>query len=479
MEIENDIQEYINLIKEQILFDNEKVMEKLIGIGPIAKVYKLDFEINNIKLALKIIPKTFQKNLIMPYLNFLKNFKKPFLAKMYTYFEDDNYYYIIMDYYEFNLNHFIEIGLSLKDIFKIFEKINNILLELNSKNLLFRNIKPENIFIISKNGNLDGDFELVLSDCCNKYFSLYPKDIEYKKYWAPEIKAENDFRDNSDIWSLGLLFIHMLFFICLGKNEYIYEEKFIQCIKYEKLKKFLGDLLEFPNSRMKWKNYFEEFEILKNDFLKNNYGDLIDFSKMNLIERLNSLFNPGNGFDNIIIQLTELSKEDYVNDDVLTPQDFDKRGNKLPYDYSKEQKRGNYNYYPPLGWTGIGLNITNHENWHIKCGNSNNKDEWCVAYHGTSLSNAKNIIIEGLKQGHRQQFKHALDVKGNIVGKGVYFSPSIKIAEQYATPYEGVKCAFMCRVNPEKMKMPEEERIYVINEPEIDVIPYRLLLKWD
>ena len=180
------------------------------------------------------------------------------------------------------------------------------------------------------------------------------------------------------------------------------------------------------------------------------------------------------------IKLLERAKElgDYLIVGV-TAEDFDKRGNKLPYDYSKEQKRGNYNYYPPLGWTGIGLNITNHENWHIKCGNNNNKDEWCVAYHGTSLSNAKNIIIEGLKQGHRQQFKHALDVKGNIVGKGVYFSPSIKIAEQYAIPYEGVKCVFMCRVNPEKMKMPEEERIYVINEPEIDVIPYRLLLKWD
>ena len=35
----------------------------------------------------------------------------------------------------------------------------------------------------------------------------------------------------------------------------------------------------------------------------------------------------------------------------------------------------------------------------------------------------------------------------------------------------------MCRVNPEKMKIAVEKEIYVINEPDFDIIPYRLLIK--
>jgi hypothetical protein len=77
-----------------------------------------------------------------------------------------------------------------------------------------------------------------------------------------------------------------------------------------------------------------------------------------------------------------------------------------------------------------------------------NPNEWCVAYHGTTLPNVKNIIIEGFKEGPRQHFKNTFDDEGKKVGKGVYFSSIVEIAEYYSIPYEGIKCVFMCRVNP-------------------------------
>ena len=93
----------------------------------------------------------------------------------------------------------------------------------------------------------------------------------------------------------------------------------------------------------------------------------------------------------------------------------------------------------------------------------------------SSLSNAKNIIIKGLKAGHRQALQNKKDEEGEIIDEGVYFSPFINIAEHYSEPIEGMKCVFMCRVNPKKAK--RKEQIYVVNEPDIDVIPYRLLIK--
>ena len=85
--------------------------------------------------------------------------------------------------------------------------------------------------------------------------------------------------------------------------------------------------------------------------------------------------------------------------------------------------------------------------------------------------------MKGLEKGTRQYFEDKFDKDGNIIGKGVYFSPKIEIAEYYSEPYLGLKCVFMCRVNPEKMKVPIKEEIYIINEPDVDIIPYRLLIK--
>jgi len=209
-------------------------------------------------------------------------------------------------------------------------------------------------------------------------------------------------------------------------------------------------------------------------FLIQNYDDIIDLPN---ISKKNILFQPTTDFFNIVIELTELSKKEYVNNDILYPEDFDVRGNRQPNEYSSGQKRGNLYYFPPIGWTGIGLNITRYANWEIKCGKINKEGEWCVAYHDTCLENAKNIIIEGLKEGNRQIYKDYKDKEGNQIGTGVYFTSHIEIAEIYSKPCNGIKCVFMCRINPEKMKKIPHHEFYVVNDPKIDAIPYRLLIK--
>ena len=42
------------------------------------------------------------------------------------------------------------------------------------------------------------------------------------------------------------------------------------------------------------------------------------------------LFQPTTDFFNIVIELTKLSKKEYVNNDILYPHDFNVRGNRQP-----------------------------------------------------------------------------------------------------------------------------------------------------
>ena len=56
--------------------------------------------------------------------------------------------------------------------------------------------------------------------------------------------------------------------------------------------------------------------------------------------------------------------------------------------------------------------------------------------------------------------------------------PIIEIVESYSTSFNGVLCVFICRVNPEKINKIHHNSIYVVKEPNKDVIPYRLLVKY-
>ena len=132
----------------------------------------------------------------------------------------------------------------------------------------------------------------------------------------------------------------------------------------------------------------------------------------------------------------------------------------------------------------------------------NKPGEWYIAYHGTGGIEAFKGILNpygyGLKAGSRQPFKNSDNC--NILnnkeykkcGKGVYLTPKIKIAENNSSLLEinGEKyyLVFMCRVNPYKIRIPQDEQDYWIvsggyndgkvnHKPIDEVRPYRILLK--
>ena len=57
-------------------------------------------------------------------------------------------------------------------------------------------------------------------------------------------------------------------------------------------------------------------------------------------------------------------------------------------------------------------------------------------------------------------------------------TPFIKIADHYSAPINGYKCVLMCRVNPNKIRVPQNEKKYwILNGNFNEIRPYRLLIK--
>jgi hypothetical protein len=167
----------------------------------------------------------------------------------------------------------------------------------------------------------------------------------------------------------------------------------------------------------------------------------------------------------------------------LTSQDFSYQGNNKSTNWGNDiEKVGGRDYYPPIGWTAFGLNVKNkYDNgdstW---MGHSNSKNEWCIAYHPTSIKFAKSILLNGLQPGQGQFYEDYDDENkiGRKVGKGVYLYPKIKDAESHLKyDDDDFSCIFMCRVNTENMRIPKDSDYIIYVADTKDLRPYRLCLK--
>jgi len=156
------------------------------------------------------------------------------------------------------------------------------------------------------------------------------------------------------------------------------------------------------------------------------------------------------------------------------------------------EKRGGEDYIPPIGWIGYGLNVLDVYGDNTWIGMNNSKGEWCVAYHGVARREPKEevsritglIVTSGFKSSTWGAATDDEDKRhpGTKCGLGVYCSPDINYAEDYAgvTEFnqENYKCVLMLRINPEKIRQSSSWPKEYILEPHTDEIrPYRILLK--
>jgi hypothetical protein len=180
---------------------------------------------------------------------------------------------------------------------------------------------------------------------------------------------------------------------------------------------------------------------------------------------------------------------------ILDKKQLDPRGNRK--EWPKGEKRGGEIYHAPKGWIGIGLKVLGvyfDDGW---LGMDNIPGEWVVAYHGLGCNQPSDFVTPlpgrvfnmGLKAGGRQLHENCPDYfhPGRKVGKGVYITPLIKVAEQYAgisiIGGKKYKTVIMVRVKPNARRHChecEESKKYeywVVNGISDEIRPYRILYK--
>lgn len=159
-----------------------------------------------------------------------------------------------------------------------------------------------------------------------------------------------------------------------------------------------------------------------------------------------------------------------------------------------DSKRGNETYMRPYGWKRYGLKIRDkYPDGNAWLGtrrlrNDSDPLEWPVSYHGTSLEGAKGIFGTHYKVGAK-----------NAYGRGIYSTPKIEVAGQYAetvkrkfkskTNGNTYEVAIQNRINPVKRVITEKEDYWLVPIPEgtsdegereiveSSIRPYGLLLK--
>jgi len=225
------------------------------------------------------------------------------------------------------------------------------------------------------------------------------------------------------------------------------------------------------------------------------------------LKKLKSLFK----MDPTLCKLKQIQEDLIFKAYKLTKDMLDAKGNRNT-GWGIGEKRGGYEYRPPLGWIGYGLNVIgNYDN-----GNNdwldynNNQNEWAVAYHGVGVggkaktvaqsihyiikgdniktdNNEKQFLIPGSGQCH-EKCKNVNKLNNDqFVGIGVYCSPNPKVMDIYAKDYKNYnktyKMALMLRVKPQRIRFcdcicnNEKSSYWVLNGKSNEMRPYRILVK--
>ena len=184
----------------------------------------------------------------------------------------------------------------------------------------------------------------------------------------------------------------------------------------------------------------------------------------------------------------------------LTKNIFSQKGNNGGDGWEKEDlSRGGKEYIPPYGWTGFGLNILD------KYDNGNNNwmsynhapNEYCVAYYPikNNLLDQKemreyiaSLASLNMMNDNSDSFNDIfaddinLNNENEKCGSGIYLYQDIKIAENMASiiDVKGIryKVLIMCRVNPNKIRIPKSfPKIWILNPNTYEIRQYRILIK--
>jgi len=153
-------------------------------------------------------------------------------------------------------------------------------------------------------------------------------------------------------------------------------------------------------------------------------------------------------------------------------------------------KRGGQDYHIPVGCKRFAVKVRGKYDGGDNTWMRMEDSAWAVAYHGTSQAGCGGILSEGLRVGPAQRYRNSKDARsGEQIGAGVYCTPSLKVALEYAGDRgssakiagRSVHIVMQCRVKPSAIKRCQDEAehcgaYWVVNNP-ADIRPYGVLVR--
>ncbi len=209
------------------LIDRRYRIVKRLGSGGMGIVYLVEDTLkDNISLALKKIKHDVIKNHKSTGISSLKNeyeimtrLKHPNLTRVYDFGEDRDNYYIVMEYLTGTLLSTMEID-DLETVLEILVQMLRALEYIHSRNIIYRDIKPDNIMILEKRVKLM-DFGI------SSYLNSEDKERKTRgtlSYISPEA-LEGKMSFSTDIFSSGIVLYELL-----SKNRFYEQDENIVSI---------------------------------------------------------------------------------------------------------------------------------------------------------------------------------------------------------------------------------------------------------
>ena len=316
--------------------------KKPLGKGAFGEVWKVTHENSKKIYCIKMMSKReiYEQQLINQInkeISIMYNINHPYSIKLYNHFEDNDKLYLIMEpasngnlysFIENNKNQKIKSNETIK---KIIIQTIEIIKYLHSKDIIYRDIKPENIL-------LDKDNNIKL--CDYGWASYLTKDQFCKvycgtpEYVSPEMVKKYPYNEKVDIWGIGVLIFELLFGyppFSSNFNEDRYNNikegkiNWPQEIIDKDAKDLIGKILKInPNERLS----LEEIE--KHPWLISTYNKMKEDKQTN------------DTFENKELTQTQIYKNNIMNNGISKLFNSDKKSLSKLYSYNELENDGSF-----------------------------------------------------------------------------------------------------------------------------------------